>query len=566
MSISLAREQVVRFLSTADPEVLCIRGLWGVGKTFTWNTILKEEKARVALPRYAYVSLFGVNNLDGFRKAIFENTIDRSSIGEPASLTTVADNIKKQALPAIQAMGRLPLVGGFFAAASALEPYLSLLTTGQIICIDDLERVGKGLEIREVLGLVSFLREQRRCKVVILANTDALAPEQESQFNQYQEKVVDRIIAFEPSPSECAKIALASDPYELAEKCVKLGISNIRVIKKIELAVKQARTELAELDPAVLNQAAHSLTLFGWVAWSRDAPEFDFLVSRRQNQFLAAVEGQPKTDARSAAWNSLLDEYGFAGVDQFDLVLREGLLNGYFNSAKLKEEGARVQRAFRAEEAQAARKKAWAIFHDSFDNNGAAFLDALFVSVVSNVEFFEAGSIDESIEIMRQFGRTESADAIIARYVEFHGDNLAAFDVQSFRGWHQLKDAKFIETLERKFLELMGAQTPIDAILRRGSGRSRRGDLQVAARVTEDELLAAFKTLRGEELRDLLHACLSSDRVVNADLRERDIANKAKRALRRIGEEGGVNAIRIGRYGSLDPVESGREEQRGEDY
>jgi hypothetical protein len=75
MSTNLVREEVAKFLARVTPEALCIRGKWGVGKTFAWGKALEAAQAdkRVALKSYSYVSLFGVNSLDELKFAIFEN-------------------------------------------------------------------------------------------------------------------------------------------------------------------------------------------------------------------------------------------------------------------------------------------------------------------------------------------------------------------------------------------------------------------------------------------------------------------------------------------------------------
>ena len=41
---------------------MCLRGKWGIGKTYAWNRLLQDAIAdnQVALPFYAYVSLFGL--------------------------------------------------------------------------------------------------------------------------------------------------------------------------------------------------------------------------------------------------------------------------------------------------------------------------------------------------------------------------------------------------------------------------------------------------------------------------------------------------------------------------
>jgi hypothetical protein len=89
-SSNLVRREILRFLGREEPEVLCIRGAWGVGKTYSWKRYLKEahEQHRIALSRYAYVSLFGINSLDELRYSIFENTVLRDSLTDDATLET----------------------------------------------------------------------------------------------------------------------------------------------------------------------------------------------------------------------------------------------------------------------------------------------------------------------------------------------------------------------------------------------------------------------------------------------------------------------------------------------
>ena len=57
----MLRKEIIRFLKDPTPEVLCIRGKWGVGKTYTWESLLKEVGKDVALQSYSYVSLFGLD-------------------------------------------------------------------------------------------------------------------------------------------------------------------------------------------------------------------------------------------------------------------------------------------------------------------------------------------------------------------------------------------------------------------------------------------------------------------------------------------------------------------------
>jgi len=44
MTTKVVREEVSRFLNSSEPEVLCVTGKWGVGKTFGWDHYLKEAE------------------------------------------------------------------------------------------------------------------------------------------------------------------------------------------------------------------------------------------------------------------------------------------------------------------------------------------------------------------------------------------------------------------------------------------------------------------------------------------------------------------------------------------
>src|SRR6266568_459772 len=94
MSIQLIQSEIRRFLSTTEPEVICISGHWGVGKTFAWTRFLKDAQSQneIALKRYSYVSLFGVNSLDEFKYSVFENSIQTCEIGSEPSLETLQSN------------------------------------------------------------------------------------------------------------------------------------------------------------------------------------------------------------------------------------------------------------------------------------------------------------------------------------------------------------------------------------------------------------------------------------------------------------------------------------------
>ena len=60
MTTATVRSVVERFLKSSDPEVLVLKGAWGVGKTYAWNKWVADSKNALPLKSYCYVSLFGI--------------------------------------------------------------------------------------------------------------------------------------------------------------------------------------------------------------------------------------------------------------------------------------------------------------------------------------------------------------------------------------------------------------------------------------------------------------------------------------------------------------------------
>ena len=86
----------------------------------------------------------------------------------------------------------------------------------QIICFDDLERRGAGLSMNDVLGLASHLKEERKCKVVLILNDEKLEGDADKDFKRYLEKVIDTVMLFEPTVEECAEIGVGDSTPVMA--------------------------------------------------------------------------------------------------------------------------------------------------------------------------------------------------------------------------------------------------------------------------------------------------------------------------------------------------------------
>jgi len=140
-STQAVQYEIERFLRSTEPEVLCITGAWGIGKTYTWQIALDRVRAarEAGLARYSYISLFGVNSLDALKLSIFENLeflVPQGKTGFEWMLSS-GNSLLKHSKKIVSVAGAIPKIGD---ALSKTQPLIFTTIRNQIICIDDLER------------------------------------------------------------------------------------------------------------------------------------------------------------------------------------------------------------------------------------------------------------------------------------------------------------------------------------------------------------------------------------------------------------------------------------------
>ena len=555
MSLALIENEIRLLLATKEPTVVCISGRWGVGKTYAWNHYLKEAHDRskgIGLKRYAYVSLFGVNSLDEFKYALFANAVSVDAIGkEPgietlkANMTATSEQWGKQALPILSKIS-------FFKKYATDVSSLGFWTFKEtIVCIDDIERRGENLSIRDVLGLVMLLKEQRKCKVIMILNDEKLSDDTED-FRLYFEKIVDISLKFAPTPAECVQIALTTADAKdrvLAESCVTLGINNIRLIKKIERSIRNIEPMLAKYDELVLRQAVQSLVLLGWCVYEPGiAPPIDYV--RSFNVYAVASDKNKTLSDSEVSWNSTLSSFGFTSMDEFDSVLLDGIRDGYFNSQKLEERAANLDKIIKDKKADSSFTQAWALYHDSFDNNQEEVLDSIVDSFKKNVHVVNALSMDGTVSLLKELGRGEQAAEILALYVESRGNSRESFELTNWPLGGNVTDPDVRDAFKRKLQTTEIQRNPRDVLLAIGKAQSwSQEDISLLAAVSMDEYYRMLKETKGDVLRKLIDAGLFFKRISNASAPTLEISKRVKEALRRIGQESPLNACRVRKYG-----------------
>lgn len=553
MSLDTIKSQINKFLKSDFPEVLAIKGVWGSGKTYTWNKFLLDAKNRneISLERYSYVSLFGINSLEALKYAAFENSIKRNLIGTTPNLKTLKENAKAifefSGRKLIGFIKEGPYIRNF---SNAITFFSSLALSKTIICIDDLERIGKGLPLKDLLGYISFLKEQRNCKVVILLNE---GEDELSEYFKYKEKVVDIELKFAPSSAECALIAFTENNKlygYLRNLSQDLDIKNIRVLKKIERFALMVYPYIESCETETLEKTLHSLTLLTWCYYSVniETPTIDTLLNFSNDPW--DFEKKDDEDPKQERWRVLLSEYGFTSITNFDLALLEIIKSGYLEESVFKEIVERKNKEVISSKFDKSHDAAWRLYHDSFENNEDEVVTALYNSFKNNAQNFAPVNLSWVVTLFRNLDLHDKASELIDYYIETRKNETELFNLNGDYSFSDINDEEIRSKFSKFYTESISKES-VEAVIVRldGRGSLRHEDELILAKVSVEDYYRIFKSQKNTNIPTFIRECLRFAGYGNANENQNQIAIRAKEALIRIAKESKINLLRVRKYG-----------------
>jgi uncharacterized protein (DUF2147 family) len=549
-STAIVKSEISRFLRSKNSEVLCISGSWGVGKTYTWKLLLEEAAERAALStrKYSYASLFGINSLVELKLAIAENMqiLEADAASVRGWSLTKSKNIALGSVKHLKNFtSAIPYVGKAISESGNL--YFSILTSDQLICMDDLDRRGSALRIQDVLGLVSFLKEERNCKIVLLLNEEELG-EDKQLFDRYFEKVIDRRLVFSPTPSEAISIAIkGADPLSKAISgyCEKLGISNIRVIKKIEGIVREIHAVVEDRSEMVKSQTVHSVVLFAWTKFQPDlAPSFDVYSSEP----LASYISDNEAGSDESGWTTVLEDYGFGYLDEYDCVLMESVKEGFADEAAIRAKALQQDDAKARAHARSEIESCFRPLHDTFMDNLDEVTSTIADAFLRHHQYVSVIQLDDVVSLFKSLDRPDAAQRLL-NFFEQHEVSVEFWNpVGDVPMRRPISDPDVISISQRV---LTSAVTKFDAaskLLEAASTLDAATLHEVAERVGSDEIYALIKERSGVEMRAIIDAGLGYRRIGNATPDMQKITKSTLGALKRIRGESKLNALRVKKY------------------
>lgn len=258
-------EGVKNYLSMNTSGALLVTGDWGCGKTHYFKNELFNEIMNEGSYIPVMVSLFGLTELKEIPERVLYAYLDKvgkhgARYGKIAQYTKIITD----ALPVIKDYVDVDKLLG------SGEGLYKIIPNNILICFDDIERAIETIKINDILGVVNELVENKRYKVIIIANESFIKTEQ----LVFKEKVIEKTLKFLPDIVSIFSLLVESrknsrfsefmlqkmiinsiDPHDNSVKGfinsgLQKNLSNIRILKfAIEHFYPVFIHHLAEVEP-----------------------------------------------------------------------------------------------------------------------------------------------------------------------------------------------------------------------------------------------------------------------------------------------------------------------------
>ncbi|HEF3642396.1 TPA: NTPase KAP [Campylobacter jejuni] len=171
-------DKIAEFLTSKSRVCLTINGHWGIGKTHLWKQV--EEKIN-ADKKVVYIDLFGKESY----KQILEEIVFKIHQNYNKTVNVTSRIISKTIN--IKSAGIININPDAIFSFLKKEDFNNI-----IVCFDNIERRSDNLPLKEILGLINLLKEDKECSVVLILNKNELNKQEDNAKNNMQTSSNDK--------------------------------------------------------------------------------------------------------------------------------------------------------------------------------------------------------------------------------------------------------------------------------------------------------------------------------------------------------------------------------------
>jgi hypothetical protein len=435
--------------------VIAINGEWGIGKTEFWKRFIeekcKEERDNaVHWPKvgphnfyinkpYAYVSLFGIDSLSALKMQI-ATSLGGDFATNPKAL--IFQKFKKGFLFLKELRGTYD--GLSLTSPRLVEEIIFHGVKDAIICLDDFERLSKSLDIKDVMGLINFLKVENNCQIVLVMHDDQL---KDDAYKGYKEKVFDELLTIPSVLPLLQGMDYKNDRHK--EVFIKfyecLGINNFRFYKKVERTYKRFEQYLPESHSDFISNLVLERIFEGVLI--TDIPNFFYSWDGKKNFEAALLLDRVKESEQTEEERVAKETYGKLRVfsknigyfDDWDELFKTWFAKGIIDSPKLDK---LIKNELSAIEKQDATERVSALHQKRFRdlNVDGSFSTNFHEQALRNINYTSLTNLDFYCQILEMFDRKDLA-LILENKIQ--QSIIEGYNSNPLRYKNQLKDDMF---------------------------------------------------------------------------------------------------------------------------
>lgn len=410
-------KSLLTFLTEDTYKVAILKGEWGVGKTFFWKKFLeKNQKALKKFRAYSYVSIFGIKDFNSINKQIFSGfkILDDSRFKKQTE--------KLKPISKILESVNIPGINGSKAINNIIE---SNLINNFLICIDDMERKEDSLSIASVLGLISALKEEKKCKIILIFNDKMFDDDTKGALNEYREKIVDLELSYVPTIKENLKIIWPDGPTQNTQDLFqKLKLNNIRIMQKVKWTHDYFEDKIKDNYPHLCRSfmdKSTGLTIFHH-AYSNKF-QLNELIDQRHTMYYM----MDSDDEQKEKYRVLQDTNHFP--EEFDQVIVDYLLDGYVNIEGYKDILSKVNEQYRVSNIGSNYRELWKTYETNFKVSQDVFIEKSIRFLQDHIEDICLKEVDNLVAFIKRIDPFQNLDAIMDQAIDLHVERLEDRDI-----------------------------------------------------------------------------------------------------------------------------------------
>lgn len=524
-------------LTSEFVKCVLLKGKWGTGKTYLWNKFIEQQPTS---RHYAYISLFGVKDTESLKAKLFEESHRYADSDE-----------SKGKIRKFVSKGRAQL--RFLSVVPKISDYEKLIRALEwsrikkyIICIDDIERRSEGLKIKEILGFVTHLAEERECKVFIIGNIDQLEDPDRDDLNKYKEKTVDVELELDPSIESAVEIVFSKENKHykpIFDVCNAFGINNIRIVKKIKFYIERIFSWPEHLTDYIIDKVSTHVAVIV-IAYFCKIEGLSVSMVVDFHPFGFALKSGTSKSEKSIA--SSLYEIGYSG-DPIDVEIEKMISNGDLNAVSMKKLIEKLKTEERAKELAQKLKTGWNLLLNTFAASEQEIANT-FTDILDHHLFDLPYSEVRNIQSALNDIRTDNDD-YLSRWVGSKLSVLTLNEVETI-----MKEPLINEEMQKKLKEQSKTMaktynlTEVLSHVRKAHGWNPDMILFLKE-ITEQEIFEWATKSNDPEVFSDLHEGLSFGIISGSGEADyQAIGRKFYRVCRAISKTSSLNKLRISRF------------------